>query len=84
MIRRRWNDLRVGQHVLVHDDDDPALSLAAGQVTNVDRATGSNEVTIRIAPVNGPERLVRPSRLAVHFDTGEPAERCWRCEMRYP
>lgn len=83
MIRRRWNDLRVGHHVLVHDEDDPALTLAPGKVTNVDPATGSNDVTIRISPVNGPKRLVQPSRLAVHLDNGEATERCWRCEARY-
>jgi hypothetical protein len=84
MIRRRWNDLRIGHHVLVHDDANPTLELAPGRVTNVDQTAGSNDVTIRISPRNGPARYVQPSRLAVHLDDGEAMERCWRCETQRP
>lgn len=84
MIRRHWNDLRVGHHVLVHDDDDPQMTLAPGRVTMIDQTAGSHTVTIRISPRKGAPRDVQPSRLAVHLDTGEGTERCWRCETNYP
>lgn len=84
MIRRRWNELRVGHHVLVHDTADPSLALSPGRVTSVDQTAGSNDVTIRISPRRGPARFVQPSRLAVHLDDGEATERCWRCETRRP
>lgn len=80
MIRRRWNDLRVGHHVLVHDDGDPNMGLVPGRVTMIDAAAGAHNITIRISPRTGPTREVQPSRLAVHLDTGEGNERCWRCE----
>lgn len=84
MIRRHWNALRVGNHVLVHDDDDPQMTLAPGRVMKIDQTAGSHSVTIRISPRKGRQRDVQPSRLAVHLDTGEGTERCWRCETHYP
>lgn len=84
MIRRQWNALRVGSHVLVHDDDDPKMTLAPGRVTKITESAGSHDVTIRIAPRRGAQRDVQPSRLAVHLDDGEGTERCWRCETNYP
>lgn len=80
MIRLQWNSLRVGHHVLVHDDADPAMTLVPGRVTMIQTAPGSNDVTVRISPAGGPKRVVQPRRLAVHLDTGEATERCWRCE----
>jgi hypothetical protein len=83
MIRRQWNALRVGHHVLVHDGDDAESPLIPGRVTEVETASGSNLLTIRISPPGRPTRLVQPKRLVVHLDSGEPTERCWRCEIRY-
>lgn len=83
MIRREWNALRVGHHVLVHDEDDPASPLIPGRVTEVDTAGGANQVTVRISPPGRAARIVQPKRLAVHLDTGAAGERCWRCESRY-
>jgi len=83
MIRRDWNALRVGHHVLVHDDDDPMSPLIPGRVTQVDPAAGSNGLTIRLSPPDEPQRIVQPRRLAVHLDSGEAGERCWRCEVRH-
>lgn len=80
MIRHAWNALQVGNHVLVHDEDDPTMALTPGRVTEVRPAPGSNDVTIRISPRRGPARVVQPRRLAVHLDSGEATERCWRCE----
>lgn len=84
MIRRHWNELRVGHHVLVHDDSDPTMALVPGRVTTIDSTPGAHNVTIRISPRSGRSRMVQPSRLAVHLDTGEGTERCWRCETNYP
>ena len=84
MIRRDWNALQVGHHVLVHDDDDPRMALTPGRVTEIDRTPGSHDVSIRISPRRGGSRIVQPSRLAVHLDNGEGTERCWRCETNAP
>lgn len=80
MIRHEWNELQVGHHVLVHDDDDPTKGLTPGRVTKIEPGAGSNEITVRISSGRGPAREIRPRRLAVHLDDGESAERCWRCE----
>ena len=83
MIRHHWNALQVGTHVLVHDEADSTMGLTPGRVTDVQPAPGSNDITIRIAPRKGPARVVQPRRLAVHLDTGEATERCWRCEAHF-
>lgn len=83
MNRTEWNALQVGHHVLVHDEDDAASALIPGRVTEVDDAAGSQRVTIRLSPPGRKTRMVEPRRLAVHLETGETTERCWRCEMRF-
>lgn len=83
MKRLQWNGLHVGQHVLVHDEDDLGAPLIPGRVIEVESTGGSSVVTIRVSPSGAPTRIVRPRRLAVHLDSGESAERCWRCEVRY-
>lgn len=82
MIRRDWNALRVGQHVLVHDETEPGMPLVPGRVTLVESGPGSNDVAIRIASGRGPAKVVRPPRLAVHPEELDPETRCWRCEAR--
>lgn len=82
MIRRQWNALRVGQHVLVHDESEPGMPLVPGRVTLVETGPGSNEVAIRIPSRHGPAKVVRPPRLAVHSEEPDPEARCWRCEAR--
>ncbi len=84
MIRLQWNALRVGDHVLVHDESDTDMSLVPGRVTAIETAPGSNEVTIRITPKSGPAKVVQPSRLLVHLDEFDPDGRCWRCDMQSP
>ena len=74
MLSFQWNALRVGDRVLVHDDNDPNLTLHSGTVAIVEsRKRAANDVAIR---VDGRVRRVR--RHGVHlvpFDqTG-----CWRC-----
>ncbi len=83
MIRRSWNALDVGDHVLVHDETAPSQPLLPGRVTAVESATGSNIVSVRVGSGRGSARVVQPRRLAVHLDSGESAERCWRCEAFY-
>lgn len=61
------------------------MALVPGRVTAVERATGSNDVSIRLSSSGRPARIVRPRRLMVHLDAGDlddddDAERCWRCE----
>ena len=79
MIRIEWNALRVGDHVLVHDDSDRDLALVPGQVTMLKTAPRSNDVTIRLSPDGGAARVVHPRRLAVHLDPIDRVEDCWRC-----
>jgi len=83
MNRPEWNALRVGTHVLVHDESDPTSPLVPGRVTAVEPSRGFNSVTIRVSPPGEPTRMVQPPRLAVHLDSGEPVESCRRCESRY-
>lgn len=84
MIRAQWNALKVGDHVVVHDVDGDPMALVPGRVARIDAAAGSNDVVIRLTPERGPARHVTPSRLAVHLDAGDAAERCWRCEPSPP
>ena len=80
--RRLWNALQVGDHVLVHDEDEPEQPIVPGRVSEVQSAPGSNDVEIRIRPTRGRARLVRPRRLAVHLDEIDPDGHCWRCDAR--
>jgi hypothetical protein len=79
MIRIEWNALRVGDHVLVHDDADLEMPLVRGEVTMLKTVPGANDVTIRMSPVGGATTVVHPRRLAVHLDPIDRAEDCWRC-----
>lgn len=79
MIRIEWNSLRVGHHVLVHDDTRHDMPLVPGHVTMLKTAPGSNDVTIRISPAGEATRIVHPPRLAVHLDGFDRPEDCWRC-----
>ncbi len=84
MIRLQWNALRVGDHVLVHDEDDAEMALLPGRVTMIQTAPGSNDVAIRVSPARGPSKIVHPRRLAVHLDEFDPDSHCWRCDTRSP
>jgi hypothetical protein len=77
MRKLEWNALHVGDKVLVHDQRDAGLALLPGTVVLIDTATGSNDIGIR---VEGPSRVLRPTRAAVHLFPLEPAEDCWRCD----
>jgi hypothetical protein len=79
MIRIEWNALRVGDHVLVHDDADRNMPLVPGQVTMLTSRPGANDVTIRISPADRAGSVVHPRRLAVHRAPFDHADDCWRC-----
>jgi hypothetical protein len=77
MLLLHWNALRIGDRVLVHNDDDPAAPLAPGTVTMIQTgpARGPNDLAIRLTGTS--DRVIRPRRQAVHFPGG--AADCWRC-----
>ena len=81
MIRLQWNALRVGDHVLVHDETSSDMTLMAGQVTMIQTLVGSNDITVRVDPTDGASDVRCPRRLAVHLDTLDPHENCWRCSV---
>jgi hypothetical protein len=81
MIRLQWNGLRVGHHVLVHDERDHDMPLVPGTVELVQTAAGSNDLAIRISSADGSTTLVHPRRLAVHLTTLDPHEDCWLCTI---
>ena len=81
--RVEWNALRVGDHVLVHDEANASKPLVPGRVAEVQPGQRANVVAIRIKVPGGQARIVQPRRLMVHLDSGEAIERCWRCETRY-
>lgn len=79
MIRSEWNELRVGEHVRVHEETDAGWVLVPGRVTTVVSAPGSNDVAIRLPSKRGPSRIVHPRRLLVHPEELGADSRCWRC-----
>ncbi len=83
MNRLEWDALRIGDHVLVHDETGASTPLAPGRVTQVQPGQRANVVAIRIKAPGEQARIVQPRRLMVHLDSGEVVERCWRCEIRY-
>jgi hypothetical protein len=80
LIRREWNALLVGDHVLVHEESDLGLPLVPGRVVEVESASGTNEVGIRIKPFKGRSTVVHPKRLEVHLEELDPERHCWRCD----
>jgi hypothetical protein len=80
MMRLEWNALRVGDKVLVHNQADPGLALRPGTVVIVETRRGSNDVGVSVGDQAHGRRVVRPNRVAVHFDPRDSAEDCWRCD----
>ena len=78
----RWNALRVGDKVLVHDPADPAGPLQHGTVAIVDTTRDNNDLGVRISAGGGPSKVTRPLRLTVHLDPRDMTEPCWRCDER--
>lgn len=77
MLKFRWNALRQGDAVLVHDATDPDFRLLHGNVVIVDTVVGnSNDLAIRVdTPAS---HVTRPAR---HLDPFDPDEDCWRCDI---
>jgi hypothetical protein len=85
MLKFQWNALRPGDHVLVHDVDDPKLALRAGVVALIETRQTGPDVAIRYTTGTRTSRPVRPGRFAVHFDPIDDDGGCWRCvENRTP
>jgi hypothetical protein len=85
MLRFQWNALRRGDHVLVHDVDDPKLALRAGVVDLIDTRRSGRDVAIRYTTGTRAPRPVRPGRFAVHFDPiDDDGDDCWRCNENRP
>ncbi len=79
MIRPQWQALRVGHHVLVHDEEMAGMPLVPGRVAMIQTDPNSNDIGIRITPTEGTSKIVRPRRLAVHMPQLDLDEHCWRC-----
>jgi hypothetical protein len=80
--RLRWNSLRVGDKVLVHDPVDPVRVLQPGTVAIVDTMRTSNDIGVRVTFDGQGSRVIRPLRLTVHVDPRDMTEPCWRCDER--
>jgi hypothetical protein len=79
MLGMQWNALRVGDHVLVHDDADLTAPPTQGTVSIVQsRRDGWNDLAIRLSGGSG--RVVRPRAGACHLLPLHSAG-CWRCDI---
>ncbi|MFZ4719663.1 MAG: hypothetical protein ACOYMR_09575 [Ilumatobacteraceae bacterium] len=78
MLRFQWDALRVGDHVLVHDDSDHGLSLRDGTVRFVETSAGHpNDIGIRL---DADGAMTRPRFHAVHLTPLDHRVVCWRCD----
>ena len=76
----QWNSMRVGEHVMVHDDLDAGFALSPGIVKYVEtREHIPNDVTIRVDGETS--QLMRPRRHAVHMLPLDRRFSCWRCDV---
>lgn len=78
MLVFQWNALRVGDHVLVHDDRATALGVHDGVVAIVQTYPHEpNDVAIRLD--DDADVVLHPRRHAVHVDNVDARRDCWRC-----
>ena len=83
MLRFQWNALRRGHPVIVHDPESSDMTVLPGVVVMIDAHTdrkGANGVGIRVGDVDGSNRILWPSYLAVHLEPLDPTGPCWRCQ----
>lgn len=74
----QWNALRVGDHVLVHDDLDPGFVMHEATVKLVQTlGHAANEIALRLD--DRPTEIVYPRRQAVHLTPITRRSECWRC-----
>ncbi len=79
MLRMEWNALRIGDHVLVHDDDDLAAAPVEGAIRVLQsRPGGWNDLAISLVGSTGP--VIRPRAGACHL-LPLHATGCWRCDV---
>jgi hypothetical protein len=79
MLRVHWNGLAAGDHVLVHDPEDPEHALVPGVVALVEVTSSTNVIAVRLQG-RARGRTVRPQRFEVHNDPPDHDEQCWRCD----
>ena len=79
MLRANWNGLAAGDHVLVHDPEDPEHALLPGVVALVEMTSSTNVIAVRLLG-RARGRTVRPQRFEVHNDPLDHGEQCWRCD----
>ncbi len=79
MLRFRWDSLRRGDRVLVHDAGSADLGLRPAVVEFVDTTGSRPDIAVRYS--DGPDagRVVRPGRFATHADPLDDVADCWRC-----
>ena len=79
MLRMHWNALRVGDRVLVHNDDNLAAAPAEGTIRILQsRPSGWNDLAIRLTGSTGP--VIRPRGGACHL-VPLRSQDCWRCDV---
>jgi len=78
----RWNALRIGDKVLVHDRIDPVSALLPGTVAIVDSVRDTNDIGVRVTFDGHRSKVIRPPRMTVHLDPRDTTEPCWRCDER--
>ena len=79
MTRFLWDSLRIGDKVLVHDDQVGDAQLRPGVVTGLNVRGRRHDLGIRISR-GANDVILWPSPLTVHFDPLEAHEPCWRCD----
>ncbi|HWL44959.1 MAG TPA: hypothetical protein VNQ73_18595 [Ilumatobacter sp.] len=78
MLPFQWKALRIGDHVVVHDDSDRQLTLHDGVVRRLAPNAGDDrQVIIKLDDEAG---VVRPRRQAVHIAPVDRRFACWRCD----
>jgi hypothetical protein len=80
MLKFEWNELRIGDQVLVHDPHSSDMTPLPGVVAMINTQKGQNGVGVVAPARGGGNAVVWPARLAVHRALRDPTEPCWRCE----
>lgn len=80
MNRAKWNGLRVGDRVFMHNRAKALCVLVPGVVATVNKGAAYNGVGLRVARVGaGTGTIAWPSPPDVHWDASD--ELCPRCQL---
>lgn len=79
MLNFAWRWTRDGDHVLVHDRQQPEKRLIEGTVAFVERAGRVTRLGVRIVDGDG-RHVVWPAQACVHPDPLDPEEQCSTCD----